>query len=511
MSTAEVHDVIVVGGGPAGSVMAWSLARRGVRVAIVERASFPREKVCGDFVEPGGLRILEAMQCRRVLDDSSRLPITCTRVFIRSRVAYRGEIPYYEEKHGLPPLGYIVPRHELDTHLLDRARAASATVYEGCAATEIRREEGFVRVGVRSGRRHFTLSSRLVVGADGTESTVARSFGLSRTDRRYIAISQRAYVEGVSVERGEATIWFDHDLFPGYGWMFPMSGGRANVGVGILSESCHRYGLSVPKLFGGFIEKLRVRHPGCAQIRVAGKPLGGVVKTYGGIGRNHFDGGVLIGDAGSFVDPMTGEGITPGMESALIASSTLAESLERGRFDAAFLSRFERDFRRYFDPAMRYLDVCAALMRNWHFREFWLRAGTRGFAEAAADPVFARVAGSSFGGLDLRPLPILGQLWSRIIGYLGEGSAEMFLEFLSGRVNRPSGLIGDLGAWQRGWWRSLIDDPLWHASWLADVAKKSARLQVTLWTSGNPRVKDLLPIVQNENSTSGRSPKCVSL
>jgi len=492
MPAGDAREVVVVGGGPAGSVMAWSLARRGVRVAVVERASFPREKVCGDFVEPGGLRILEAVQCGQSLSNSSRFPITRARMFVGSRVAYCGEIPYYEEKQGLRPYGYIVPRHELDAELLDRARAASASVYEGCAATEIGREGGFVRVGVRSKQRHFTLSARLVVGADGAGSTVARSFGLSRTDRRYIAISQRAYVEGVSVERGEATIWFDADLFPGYGWMFPMSGGRANVGVGILSESCHRYGLSVPKLFAAFIEKLRVRHPGCAKMQVVGKPLGGVVKTYGGISRNHFDGGVLIGDAGSFVDPMTGEGITPGMESALIASSTVAESLERGRFDAEFLSRFEGDFRRYFDPAMRYLDFCASLLRNWHFREFWLRAGMRGFEEARIDPMFARVAGSTFGGLELRPLPILGQLWSRIFGYLHEGSAQVLLDFLSGRFDRSGGLVGDAGAWQRGWWRSLIDDPLWHFSWLADVSKKSACLQPTLWTSDNPRVQGLL-------------------
>ena len=244
-----------------------------------------------------------------------------------------------------------------------------------------------------------------------------------------------------------------------------------------------------PKLFAAFIEKLRLRHPGCAGMRVAGKPLGGVVKTYGGIGRNHFDGGVLIGDAGCFVDPMTGEGITPGMESALIAASTVAESLERGRFDAAFLSQFERDFRRYFDPAMLYLDLCAALLRNWHFREFWLRTGLRGFAQARADPAFARVAGCTFGGLELRPSNILAQVWFRIFGDISEGGAHMFLGFLHGRFDKPARLIGDFGAWQRGWWRSLIDDPLWTASWLADVTKKSANIQATLWTSGNPRVR----------------------
>jgi flavin-dependent dehydrogenase len=142
-----------------------------------------------------------------------------------------------------------------------------------------------------------------------------------------------------------------------------------------------------------------------------------VVKTYGGIVRNHFDGGLLIGDAGSFVDPLTGEGITPGMESAIIASSTVLAALERGRFDAAFLARFERGFRRYFDPAMRYLDLCATMMRNRHFGDFWLRAATHGFAAAGVDPTFARVTGCGFGGLDLRPLPILTQVCTRIVGH----------------------------------------------------------------------------------------------
>lgn len=488
MPSTDSFDVVVVGGGPAGAVMAWSLARRGVRVAVVERERFPREKVCGDFVEPGGLRILEAMRCRQVLEASSPLPITHTRVFVQSRVAYRGEIPYYEARHGLPPYGYIVPRYELDAHLLDRARVASATVYEKCAATDVSRDGRSLRVGVRSGNRRFHLRTRLVVGADGTESIVARNLGLSRTDRRYIAISQRGYAEGVSVERGEAVIWFDEDLFPGYGWMFPMSAGRANVGVGILSEACHRYGLSVPKLFDAFVEKLRERHPGCARIRLVGRPSGGVVKTYGGIGSNHFEGGLLIGDAGSFVDPMTGEGITPGMESALLGSSTLAAALECGRFDAAFLSRFERDFRRHFDPAMRYLDLCATLMRNRHFREFWLRTGTRGFQEAAADPLFARVAGCTFGGVDVRPLSILGQLWLQALDYVGDGNARMWLDLLSGR-RRPAGWLLDLDAWRRGLRNSLLEDPLWHGAWTLDVIKKAAGLPAALWRPGNPRAR----------------------
>ncbi|MDJ0851743.1 MAG: NAD(P)/FAD-dependent oxidoreductase [Myxococcota bacterium] len=491
MSSSESFDVVVVGGGPAGAVMAWSLAGRGVRVAVVERATFPREKVCGDFVEPGGLRILEAMDCLSALEASDRLPITQIRAFFQSRVAYRGAIPYYEARQGLPPHGYIIPRSELDTHLLDRARQSSATVLEGCSVTGIAREGRGLRLAVKSGRRRFALRAPLVVGADGTESVVARSFGQARSDRRHTTISVRGYVEGVSVPRGEATIWFDEDLYPGYGWMFPMSGGRANVGAGVLAEACHRHDLSVPKLFDGFLEKLRLHHPGCARLRLSARPVGGVVKMYGGIARNHFDGGLLVGDAGSFVDPMTGEGITPGMESALVAVPTLLEALERGRFDAGFLSRFERDFRGYFDPSMRFLDFCATLLRNRHFSEFWLRAVELGSRELEDDPAFGRIAGCSFGGLEVRPLASVAQVWGKVFSYIFEGSAQMGLDLLAGR-RQPAGWLLDLGAWRRGLWSSLRNDPRAHAAWTAELMEKWARLQPTLWQAGNPRVRGLL-------------------
>jgi menaquinone-9 beta-reductase len=469
--------------------MAWSLARRGVRVAIVERATFPREKVCGDFVEPAGLRILEAIGCRKAVEASSPLPITSTRVYFGPRLGFRDAVPYYQPEHGLPPHGYVVPRHVLDSHLLDRARAVSATVYEGCAAAKIRREDGLVHIDVRAAGRNFTLRTRLIVGADGTESIVARTFGLAQTDRAHISISQRAYVEGVSVEGGEATIWFDEDIIPGYGWMFPMSGGRANVGVGILSETCHRHGHSVPKAFAAAIERLRIRHPGCARIKVVSKPIGGVVKMYGGIGPNHFDGGILIGDAGSFPDPMTGEGITQGMESGLIGSSAVFAALERGRFDAAFLSTFERDFRRYFDPAMLYLDFCAALMRNWHFREFWMRSTMRGFERAAAEPDFARIAGPGFGGLNVQPLAIIRQISWSILRYVGQGGLQAVGDLMGGRTVRADGMFGDLAAWLGAWRRSVAEDPKWHAAWLADVAKRAARLGPSLRMQENPRVR----------------------
>lgn len=485
----QAYDVVVVGGGPAGAVTAWALAKRGVRVAVLERARFPREKVCGDFIEPRGLRLLESIGCLEALDASSPLPITHVAMFLQSECAYRGRIPFYGGRSALPPHGYIVPRHELDTHLLECARRAGASVYENCAATGLARAGRYTRVSARRGKEAASVRALLVVGADGTHSLVARSVGLLRDDPRYVAVSQRAYVEGVSVGKGEAAFFFDSDLFPGYGWMFPMSGGRANIGIGILAEARSRHGISVPRLFQAFVEKLRSQHPGCAGIHVASKPLGGIVKTYGSAGPNHFDGGVLVGDAGCFVDPVTGEGITPAMESALIASAVLAEAVEQGRSDARVLSRFEDEFRRYFDPAMRYLDLCAAVMRNRFMREFWLRAVARGCRKATEDAEFARIAGSAFGGMEVRPLSILSQIWIKLVEDIGSAGVRLPLELLSGRPARLNAWLSDTAAWYEGWWRSALDDPLWHSAWAADVLHKWTRLVGTLDGPSDPRVR----------------------
>jgi hypothetical protein len=162
-------------------------------------------------------------------------------------------------------------------------------------------------------------------------------------------------------------------------------------------------------------------------------------------------------------------------------------ALEAGRFDAEFLSRFDRDFRSYFDPSMLYLGLCAVILRNRHFQEFWMRSTYRGFQAAQADPDFGRVAGTTFGGLNLQPLAVLGQVWRNIFAYLAEGGTQAIRGLMTGRGPTDGGLFGDLAAWERGWRQSIADDPAWHFHWLGDVAKAMARVQPLLGGSANPR------------------------
>lgn len=483
------YDVIIVGGGPSGAAMAWSLARRGINVVVLERTSFPREKVCGDFVEPAGLRIIERMGCGDILDLQSRARIDKVRAYYGPHIAYQNDVAYYEGEQGMPPYGHIVPRHELDTGLLENAAGVGADVFHQALVREVRRENGMMHVDVQIDKSAKTLRAPVVVGADGVQSVVAAYAGLRRDDKRHIGISQRVYLEGVEMDESEACIWFDDDHYPGYGWVFPTGDGRANAGMGMLSETTERFGVSLPQSFRESIDRLKYRHPQCAHARMASKPLGGAVHMYGGITRNHFAGGLLVGDAGGFVDPMTAEGITQGMESAIIGARTIVAALEKGKFEEGDFARFEDDFRGYFDHGMLYLSFYATMMRNRHFGDFFLSMTRQGFERAQNDREFARICGTGFGGLNVQPAAIASRLWSGIARHIAEGGMAVLADLMAGRGIPRDGFVGDWGLWQAGWRASVEHDRAWHMSWLADIVRAATKLGPSLTRKENPRLQ----------------------
>jgi geranylgeranyl reductase family protein len=478
-------DVIVVGGGPAGSTLAWRLAREGARVVLLERARFPREKVCGDYVEPRGLAILRDMGCLETLEARAPLPITESSTYVDGVVRYRGPIPFYGGDERTPTHGYIVPREDLDAVMLEGAEVAGAAVHQETGVTGVHVDRSGVAVEARRHGRTVRYRAALVAGADGVNSVVASAADILSDDERYVAVARRAYATGMDADVGEAMFWFDRSLFPGYGWVFPMSGGRVNVGIGILAETRRRHDVSIPALFEAFLKGLRASGPPYERLELCSTPIGGIVKTYGGAGPRHFARGVLIGDAGSFVDPMTGEGITPAMESALLAAPILLDALHDGVFGAARMAGYDVVARAYFDPSMRFLAACATTLRNEHLAGPWLDALARGCELAQVDPAFAREASAYFGGQDVRPQAVLTAMavavlrdlilaWPRTMWSPADGSRATSLT--------------DVVAWQRAWARSLLADPVWHLRWAMEAQRKWVGLMAKgLASGGDPR------------------------
>jgi geranylgeranyl reductase family protein len=487
------YDVIVVGGGPAGAVVGWRLASTGAKVLVLERTRYPREKVCGDYVEPRGLRVLEAMGCLTSLEADSPLPITHSSTYVEFRRVYSGPIPFYGRRVDLPAHGYIVPRERLDHEMIQAAEKAGVIVREQTLVNNVLATDTGVEVRAQHDGREIVERAHLVVGADGVNSVVAKSAGLLVTDPRHTAVSQRAYAAGIDGDVGEAAFFFEQRLFPGYGWMFPMRGQVVNIGVGILSETRNRRDVSVPHLFDAFFEDVKRRLPRCGDLRLDAAPIGGIVKTYGAAGCNHFDGGLLVGDAGSFVDPMTGEGITPAIESAFLAADVVTQALNAGRFDAAFLSRYERRFREYFDPSMIFVDLCAAYMRNKHLARPWLKLLARGCEVAQRDEAFGRVGGTYFGGLETNPYGILSTIWLKMARELMALAPRSLSAIVQGGKPPLPAAVLDMGEWQLSWWRSFLQEPAWSAAWLLDLQRKWLQtIEVLTAKASDPRSAGLL-------------------
>lgn len=487
------YDVVIVGAGPAGSTLAWKLALEGLKTIVLDGARFPREKVCGDYIEPRGLHILDLMGCLEAMEATSPLPITYSSAYVDGRRCYIGRIPFYGVHKHLPKHGYIVPRDVLDNVILQSAVKAGATAHQETYVTDFSSNRAGVTLQATRHDERVVYRGRIIVGADGVNSIVARGAGLLADDPRYIALSQRAYADGYEGGIGEAAFFFDADFFPGYGWMFPMSQGRVNLGVGVLKETCQRNGIAVPEVFRDFFEKLRRSHPRCRKLKLVRPPIGGIVKTYGGSGPNYFNHGLLIGDAGCFVDPMTGEGITPAMESALIAARIILDVLPSGRLDAKSLSAYESEFRKYFDPSMIFVDLCAAILRNPHYWGSWKRALERGCAFAQKDSKFAATSAACFGGLEVNPSGILAEMWVKTAeSLLGIGLKSM-LEIADGRVNSVALSLQEMAGFMNNSCVSLLNDPFWHVGWTMDVQRKSVRaLSIVSKRLQDPRIKGVV-------------------
>jgi flavin-dependent dehydrogenase len=276
--------------------------------------------------------------------------------------------------------------------------------------------------------------------------------------------------------------------------MFPMSRGRVNLGVGVLKETCQRGGIAVPQLFRDFFETLKRIHPRCGKLKLLRPPIGGIVKTYGGAGPNYFDRGVLIGDAGCFVDPMTGEGITPAMESALIAARVILGVLPTGHLDAKALSAYEAEFRKYFDPSMIFVDLCAAALRNPHYWNSWKKALERGCAMAQRDSKFAATAGACFGGLEVNPSGILAEMWMKTAeSLLGVGSNTKLAATSGERIDGVALKLREMAGWIGDSWVSMLEDPFWHIGWTKDVQRKWVRaVSIMSQKLPDPRIKGVV-------------------
>ncbi|MCM3660883.1 geranylgeranyl reductase family protein [Georgenia satyanarayanai] len=334
-------DVIVVGAGPAGSATAHYLAQTGLDVLLLEKATFPRDKICGDGLTPRAVAELIRMGVPTEESDG----------WIRNwglrtyGGGHRIEIPW-PELAEMPSYGLARSRMNLDETLARHAAASGARLLEGVAVTgPVRHERSGRILGVTTrsvdakGRRtgeERSYRARIVVDAGGVSARLATTMGIEKNDNRPMGVAIRTYFTSPRHDdpmmESHLELWDGEpgrsNLMPGYGWIFALGDGTVNVGLGSLSSTAKPTKLDYKGLFATWMRNAPAEweftpENQVGELRSAALPMAFNRKPH------YSQGMLLVGDSGGMVSPFNGEGIAYAMQSGRIAADVVSQALAR--------------------------------------------------------------------------------------------------------------------------------------------------------------------------------------
>lgn len=347
------YDLIVAGGGPAGSAAAYRAAEAGARVLLVDKATFPRDKACGDGLTPRAVRSIADLGLANELKAFFR--VDGMRVHGAGRTM---ELPW-PVTDEFPNYGYVAARTELDEMLLNHARSAGVEVWEAAAAREPIVEDGLVTgIVVRRSGSDSEVRASAVIAADGASSRLGRATGMVRQDNRPLGIAVRAHFPSKRADDPVIESYLEvrdstGATLPAYGWVFPMGNGRINVGVGLMSTYKNWRSVNTADLMTALLAMLPAEWevPQTSELRESGQLKGWRLPMAFAVKQPWRPGIIAVGDAAGVVNPFNGEGISEAVESGVAGAEAILQALQSG--GPADLSIYERRLDELWGPYYR--------------------------------------------------------------------------------------------------------------------------------------------------------------
>lgn len=341
----EQTEICIVGAGPAGASAALKLSHLGIGSTLLDKAVFPRDKVCGDALS--GKITLQLSRLSNEILERFRARAENTDVWGVRFTPPNGlnlEFPFkidYDKNEDEVP-GYTSKRIDFDNFLIEEVkRRTDIDFREQVEIIDYQKVENGWELKSKDGSTH--IQCKMLLLADGAHSRFSRHIAGHKKEDAHHAAAVRAYYEGVTAFHDDNFIelHFLKELAPGYFWVFPLPNGGANVGLGMRSDLVKKRRLNLTKIMEDIVEnhpKFKDRFKNAerkTKILGYGLPLGSKKRSISG------DNYMLLGDAGHLIDPLTGEGIGNAFYSGFIAAELIEKCIKDNRYDAAYLKAYD--------------------------------------------------------------------------------------------------------------------------------------------------------------------------
>ncbi len=344
MKQEHKFDVVIVGAGPAGCSTAIRLAGTGLKVALLDKSRFPRDKICGDALSldvVNQLAILSETLSKDFDQLVEKMPSYGVKIFSPNHKHVDVPLFYKDSKN----CGYICQRLHFDNFLFEYVKhCPDITIFENCQVTQVKilNNQVFVETADE------TFYAEIVIGSDGAHSAVAKNLSDFNVDKKHYSAGLRVYFEGVTSFHEEHFIelHFFKDIIPGYVWIFPLPDNKANVGIGMLSSSVSKKKVNLKITLQELIKThphLKDRFKNAVPLETMkgfGLPLGSKKRNISG---ERF---LLTGDAAALIDPFSGEGIANAMRSGRVAAEHVIQCFKEKKFTAAYNKSYDKEIYR---------------------------------------------------------------------------------------------------------------------------------------------------------------------